>query len=95
MVIKKSFNAGAVSESDVIVDWLYTSKTQGRPPLANLPPAVLLMLYCRQSVQGTIRASAEVTPSHTIPHHLHFAALPAFFYHDTPFGARATDHHTP
>jgi histone deacetylase complex subunit SAP30 len=42
MAVKKSFNAGAVSESDVIVDWLYKSKNQGRPPQANLSYTALL-----------------------------------------------------
>jgi 5,10-methenyltetrahydromethanopterin hydrogenase len=29
MAVKKSFNSQAVTESDVIVDWLYKSKHQG------------------------------------------------------------------
>jgi histone deacetylase complex subunit SAP30 len=42
MAVKKSFNAGAVSESDVIVDWLYKSKNQGRPPPPNFSNTALL-----------------------------------------------------
>jgi 5,10-methenyltetrahydromethanopterin hydrogenase len=30
MAVKKSFNSQAVTESDVIVDWLYKSKHQGK-----------------------------------------------------------------
>jgi hypothetical protein len=32
LAVKKSFNSQAVTESDVIVDWLYKSKHQGTAP---------------------------------------------------------------
>jgi histone deacetylase complex subunit SAP30 len=32
MAVRRHFNALGVTESDVIVDWLYKSKHQGMPP---------------------------------------------------------------
>lgn len=58
LAVKKSFNSQAVTESDVIVDWLYKSKHQGMAAVPEQHPQhALANRPSRQGIQSTIRAS--------------------------------------
>jgi hypothetical protein len=66
LAVRKNFNALGVTESDVIVDWLYKSKHQGKANTIHAQPPIADR-QCRQRVQSTIRAATEVI-SHRIRH---------------------------
>ena len=58
LAVKKSFNSQAVTESDVIVDWLYKSKHQGMAAAPEQHPQHgLANQHPRQGIQSAIRAS--------------------------------------
>lgn len=80
MAVRRHFNALGVTESDVIVDWLYKSKHQGMARSVAFDERAAANTR-RRRVQSPIRTATEMIPHH-ITSHTHFAALTAFL-HDT------------
>lgn len=79
LAVKKSFNSQAVTESDVIVDWLYKSKHQGMAPdPCSTAIAALTETSDRQGIPGTIRPPQEVTGSLSAYTALHFRLFLSF-----------------
>jgi hypothetical protein len=92
LAVRKNFNALGVTESDVIVDWLYKSKHQGSLPRPCEPPLTATDSAGRQRVSSTLRAATEMS-SVRITSRTHLAALTAFLY-DTRFRHHANLYYT-
>ena len=83
LAVRKNFNALGVTESDVIVDWLYKSKHQGSLPRPCEPPLTATDSAGRQRVSSTLRAATEMSRSasrhaYTSLHLRRFSTIPGF-----------------
>jgi hypothetical protein len=66
LAVRKNFNALGVTESDVIVDWLYKSKHQGMPSHLDLARIRLLTTTQIKSSEYASHRSANDIASHRI-----------------------------
>jgi hypothetical protein len=60
LAVRKNFNALGVTESDVIVDWLYKTKHQGAQRACQHITAEVLTIAIRQGVSRTIYAATQM-----------------------------------
>jgi hypothetical protein len=91
LAVRKNFNALGVTESDVIVDWLYKSKHQGTPANAYMTTTTTDNAH-RQRIPRTLRTATKMI-SNYITLRILLAALSAFL-HDTRFWHTADLHYT-
>jgi hypothetical protein len=79
LVVRKNFNALGVTESDVIVDWLYKAKNQGMSRASS--PITILTRLQTMSSESASHPNANDTAHHPLRVHL---ATPVAFL-DTQF----------